>query len=316
MVALTVGAGFACAAAVPAVSPVMWAVLVGMALGPRVRRVPAAAPGVAFAARRLLRAGVVLLGLRISAGDLAQLGAAGLAVAVATVTLTFAFTVRLGRWLRVPSDLALLIAAGTSICGASAIAGMSSVARGRQESVGYALATVTLFGAAAMLLVPVAGAHLGLSSLQTGLWAGASIHEVAQVTAAGAAISPAALEVATLTKLMRVVLLGPAIVVVGALSRDRAARSGGGALRVPGFVLAFVGCVGVRSVAAPSPELLALAADLSTALLAAGLAALGLQVRFGALRDAGWRPLTLGLAAWTVAAVVGLALVVLLAPGS
>jgi len=219
-----------------------------------------------------------------------------------------------GRWLRLPRDLTLLVAAGSSICGASAIAGMNSVTRADKEHVAYAVATVTLFGTLAMLLVPVVGTDvLGLSAIQTGLWAGASIHEVGQVTAAGAAVSVTALKAATLIKLARVVLLGPTVAFVGAL---RPGRTPGTAprIRVPGFVLAFLVLVAVRSVAPVPDQLVVAATALSTSLLAAGLAALGLQIHVGALRAAGWRPLAVGLAAWLTAATVGLLLVLVLRP--
>ena len=314
VVAVVVAVSFVLAIPVPTVSPLIWSIAVGVIVAPLVRRATSTAPGVSFAGRHLLRGGVALLGLRISAGEIGKLGVPGLLLATGAVVLTFAITVAVGRWLRVPRDLALLVAAGSSICGASAIAGMNAVTRADKEHVAYAVATVTLFGTIAMLLVPIIGTDvLGLSAVQTGLWAGASIHEVAQVTAAGAAVSAAALKAATLIKLTRVVLLGPTVAVVGAV------RSGGSAgnarrIRVPGFVLAFVTLVAVRSVAPVPDQLLVAATALSTSLLAAGLAALGLQIHVGALRAAGWRPLAVGLAAWLTAAIVGLLLVFVVRP--
>jgi uncharacterized integral membrane protein (TIGR00698 family) len=310
LVGLLVAAGFALNRAVPSLSPLLWAMGLGVLAAPLARSRAAAAPGIRLSARTLLRTGVALLGVRVSLGELAHIGPSGVLLAAGTVTATLGLTTLLGRRLGVPPSLSLLIATGSGICGASAIAAMDTVARAREEHVGYAVATVTVFGSAAMLALPPVAAALGLSHQEAGLWAGASIHEVAQATAAGAVISAGALKLATLVKLTRVVLLAPAVAAVGALSR----RSGGerGGARVPGFVLAFLALVALRSLVSLPAGLVDAATTVSTVLLAAALAALGLGVSVGALRAAGLRPLALGLAAWMTAAATALALVLVL----
>jgi uncharacterized integral membrane protein (TIGR00698 family) len=305
IVALLVACAFACSSIVPAASPLLWAMALGVPAGAWARSRPASAPGVAVAAKHLLRVGVALLGLRISVGDLAEVGLGGVGVAAGTIAVTLPATRWLGRRLRVPADLALLIGTGSAICGASAIAAMDAVVKAREEDVGYAVATVTVFGTAAMLLLPVAAALLGLGDVQAGQWAGASVHEVAQVTAAGAVISTAALKVATLVKLCRVVLLAPTVALVAGRG-ERPARRGA---RVPGFVLAFLALVAVRSLLPVPAVALDAGGVVSTVLLAGGPAALGMGVRPRALHGAGARPLLLGLAAWGIAATTALALV-------
>lgn len=317
VVGALVGAGFALNRLVPSASPLLWAMGLGVVVAPLARARPGTAAGIAVSSRHLLRAGVALLGLRVSLSELASVGPGGLAVAAGTIAATMGVTTWLGRRLGVPRPLALLIATGSAICGASAIAAMSPVARAGREQIGYAVATVTVFGTAAMLVVPILARALGLDDQQAGMWAGASIHEVAQATAAGAVISAAALKVATLVKLSRVVMLAPAVAIasaLGAKSGEEAHRGARGALagvRVPGFVLAFLALVVLRSAAPLPTPLLDVAATASTILLAAGLAALGLGVRAGALRAEGLRPLVLGIAAWATAAVTALALVLL-----
>jgi uncharacterized integral membrane protein (TIGR00698 family) len=302
-------AAFALHALVPAAGALLLAMLAGVVAAPLVRSRPATAPGIRLAARELLRAGVALLGLRVSVGELGQVGPAGVVVAAGTVAVTLSGAVWAGRRLGVPPRLALLIAAGSAICGASAIAAMEPVARAREEHVGYAVATVTLLGTAGMLALPPAAAALGLSDLEAGMWAGASLHEVAQVAAAGAAVSAGALKLAALVKLVRVVLLAP---VVAAMAAVHGTGRGSAGLPVPGFVLAFLALVAVRSVVAVPAAALDAALVASTVLLAAGLAALGLGVRFGALRAAGLRPLALGVLAAGLAAGASLALLLLL----
>lgn len=302
LIGMVVAGAFALNRAVPSASPLLWAMGLGVLAAPFMHGRKPATAGIKLSATHLLRLGVALLGLRVSVGELAVMGLGGVAVAAGTIVSTLFATVWLGRRLGVPDKLALLIGTGSAICGASAIAAMDSVTRAREEHVGYAVATVTLFGTIAMLALPALSGLLGLTGTQGGMWAGGSVHEVAQSTAAGAVISAAALKMATLVKLCRVVLLAPVVAIVGGRAGERSSRS----VRVPWFVVAFLVLVGVRS-ALPLPVgLLQAATVASTLLLASGLAALGLGVRVAALRAAGLRPLLLGLAAWGVAALTAL----------
>jgi uncharacterized integral membrane protein (TIGR00698 family) len=269
---------------------------------PLVQRWPTTAPGTQFAATSLLRAGVALLGLRISLGELASLGDRGFVVALTTIAATYAITQRLGSRLGVPNKLTQLIATGSAICGASAIAAMNATAGAREEDVTYAVATVTVFGSFAMLMLPVFSRTLGLTDAQAGMWVGGSVHEVAQATAAGAAISVGALKIATLVKLCRVLLLAPAIATVNARSRGRVTAW----TKVPRFLLCFLALAALRSLIPIPGAVLAASATVSTAMLAAGLAALGLRIRPAALMATGPRPLALGLAASVVAGVTAL----------
>ncbi|HKG02468.1 MAG TPA: putative sulfate exporter family transporter [Conexibacter sp.] len=300
-----VGASFALAAVVPAATPALGAMALAMLAAPAVRRLPGALAVARLASGSLLRAGVALLGLRVATGDIAALGLAGVALACITVLVTLGGTVWVARRLQVQQGLALLIGAGSAICGASAIAAVASATDGEEEDVGYAVATVTVLGTASMLAVPLVATLLGLSPCDAGLWAGASIQEVAGVAGAGAAIGPAALTVATIVKLTRVLLLAP---VVALLASGRAGR---GAVCIPGFVIAFVAFAALRAVAAPPAALLDVAGVASAVLLATGLAGLGLKIDAAALRGAGVRPLLLGLAGALLAA--GSSLLVVLA---
>lgn len=310
-VVLLVAAAFALGSLVPAVAPALWAMGLGVAAAPLVRRLPGGAAATRLAARPVLRAGVALLGLRIGLGELVRLGAAGVALDLITVAVTLLVTVRLGRALRVHRDLALLIGTGSAICGASAIAAMASATGADEERAGYAVATVTLFGTLAMVAVPALGLHLlGLSPRVTALWAGASIHEVAQVAGAGAAISATAVSTATLVKLGRVALLAP---VVAGVSARRGGAGSGRRFALPGFVVAFLALVVLRNVVPVPTEALHASQTVAGVLLAAGLAGLGLGVHAAALRAAGARPLVLGLASWLTAACVALAVAVALA---
>ncbi|ANC29685.1 YeiH family protein [Isoptericola dokdonensis] len=271
----------------PSLSPLVLALLVGALVGSvvgvRSRRGPgavaqrrgaarlltAARPGTDWAARHLLRAGVVLLGLQLAVGDVVGLGWRGLAVVAVTVATTFAATLALGRRLGVDRDTTLLVATGFSICGAAAISAMTGVVdrtprrvRGGAripspgagparppeggsgwrsqdtpaDAVATALALVALFGTAAVVVLPWLAGLLDLTAAQAGLWIGASVQEVAQVVAAaGTVAGTAALATATVAKLARVALLAPLVAGAGAVRGRRSAPTapapGSGRLR-------------------------------------------------------------------------------------
>ena len=165
-------------------SPMILAIAIGIAVRNLVGTPAVAGPGIAFSMRRLLRAAIVLLGLQITLIQLAAVGAKGLFIVAATLVATFAFTLAAGRALGVDRKLTELIAAGTSICGASAVVATNSVTDGSDEDVAYAIACVTIFGSIAMFVYPLLPHLLHLDGETYGLWSGASIHEIAQVAAA------------------------------------------------------------------------------------------------------------------------------------
>lgn len=311
-----IGAGILLNRAIPQVSALIFAMGLGVLLAPLAVRRPSAAPGIAFASRPLLRAGVALLGLRISLHAISGLGIRGVAVAVGVVVVTMVITILLARMLGVEPSLAILIAAGSAICGASAIAAMQGVARADEDRVGYAIGTVTLFGSLAMLTIPyVLVPAFGMSDRLGGLWAGASIHEVAQVAAAGAALSPAALKIAALMKLTRVVLLAPTVAIAAWMRGSASGPSAARTLPVPGFVLAFLALVVVRTIVPVPATVLSIDQWAVTILLGGALAALGLKTTIASFRAAGGRPLLLGLGAWAAALLVSLGLLGLLEVG-
>lgn len=308
-VAVLVAAGYAAGAAVSGVSAPVVAFLLGVALAPVVRRASVPVAGIRLASKTLLRAGIAVLGFSIAAPELASLGLAGVAIAATTVVVTLLATIAFGRTLGIDRDLALLIGAGSSICGAAAIAAVeTALERPREREVAYALLTVTLFGTVAMFTTPLLARYVfDLDTAPMGVWVGASVHEVAQVAGAGALLTTGALQVAVLAKLTRVVLLAPAVAVIAAARAGRRT-----ALRVPGFVVAFFLLVALRSVLDVTDPVADTVRTLSMVLLAAGLAGMGLQIVVSDLAGSGARPLLLGLAAWLVASCTALALALVL----
>lgn len=292
-------------------SPMILAILIGMALHNILGTPALAKPGVTFALRRILRAAIVLLGLQLTAAQIVEVGAAGVAVIVLTLGATFLFTVQLGRLLGVEAKLAQLIAAGTSICGASAVIATNTVTRAPDEDVAYAVACVTVFGSIAMFLYPLLPGVLDLAPRAYGLWAGASIHEVAQVVAAAYQDGQAAGEFGTIAKLTRVMMLAPVVLGLGLLARRSHGGREAGAARPPApwFVLGFIAMIGLNSLITLPAELKAGLVTLTTVLLSMALAAMGLETDIARLRAKGLRPLLLGLAAFAFVASFSLMLV-------
>jgi uncharacterized integral membrane protein (TIGR00698 family) len=212
----------------------------------------------------------------------------------------------------VDAALSQLIGTGTGICGASAIVAANQVSRGSQEDVAYALAVITLCGTVSLILYPAIGPLLGLDPRAYGLWAGASIHEVVQAVGAAAAGGPVSAEVGTITKLARVVLLAPAVLALGVWVRQSAPKSNGKdeAARLkapmPWFAFGFLLMVAIASTRLLPPMVEQTSRFLVPLMLAASVAALGLNTDLKALRAKGLRPLLLGIGATVFVAMIGL----------
>ena len=301
----------------PGISALVLAIVVGVVLANVVPLPRAAAPGLAIASKKLLRAGIVLLGLQVALGDLASLGIGMLLVVVAVVGAGILGTVLLGRLVGVGRHLTVLIACGFSICGAAAVAAAAGVTDPDDEREGdtvTAVALVVLCGSLMIVLVPAAAALMGLHGETAGLWAGASIHEVAQVVAAGGAIGGgAALTVAVIVKLARVLMLAPVMAVMSMQQRRHGAKDGKQPPLVQLFVVGFLAMVLVRSfVPLPEPVLEA-GSLLQTLLLAAAMFALGTGVRISLLKQVGPRPFLLAALSTALVASVALGGVLLVA---
>lgn len=294
-------------------SPMILAIVAGMALHNVVGTPVRAKPGVAFAMRRVLRVAIILLGLQLTAAQVVEVGARGLFVIALSLTGTFLFTVWMGRLLGVDRKLAELIAAGTSICGASAVIATNTVTRAHDEDVAYAVACVTVFGSIAMIAYPLLPALLHLDAHAFGLWSGASIHEIAQVVAAAFQGGQQAGEFGTIAKLARVMLLAPVVLTLGLLATRRAGHGGHGHAsaqpQLPWFVLGFIAMVGINSVITVPAEAKTIIVTATTFLLSMALAAMGLETDFAKLKAKGLRPAALGFAAFLFIASFSLALV-------
>ncbi|WP_328299664.1 putative sulfate exporter family transporter [Streptomyces sp. NBC_00435] len=274
-----------------------------------------ARPGLSLAGRRLMRIGIVLLGLALGLDQVLRLGWATVAMVAAVVAATFFGTLWLGRRLGLPGDQPLLIATGYSICGASAIGAVSQVSGSDEEDVASSVALVTLCGTLAIAVLPLLQAPLGLSDPDFGRWVGASVHDVGQVVATAQTAGPGALGDAVLVKLMRVAMLAPLVAAVAfsARARKRGVRtpSGRRPAPVPLFVAGFLAAAALRATGVLPDVALEGAHTAQELLLAAALFGLGSAVHLPTLSRTGGRAALLGLAAWLVVAGVSYAGVLL-----
>ncbi|MGF1425901.1 YeiH family protein [Kitasatospora sp. LaBMicrA B282] len=302
----------------PAVPMLTAAVLLGIAAahlpGTRTLVQGTAKSGLALAGKRLMRVGVVLLGLKLSLSDVAGLGWATVAMVLTVVAATFAGTYWLGRRMGLPGDQPLLVATGYSICGASAIGAVSQVSGSEEEDVAGSVALVTLCGTLAIAVLPMLHGPLGLDGLQFGRWVGASVHDVGQVVATAQTAGPEALREAVLVKLMRVALLAPLVAGVGIAVRRSRGQAVGAGKKVPVlplFVAGFLAMIALRSTGLLGTGVLNGADQLQQLVLAAALFGLGAAVNLRTMVRTGGRMALLGLASWVVVAGVSYAGVLL-----
>ncbi|GHD01655.1 hypothetical protein GCM10008096_06010 [Zhihengliuella salsuginis] len=326
--AVVVGCGFGLHAALGAL-PVMTLCVLGGAVAGHLLRSPARrahalrrldariAPGLAAAGRTLMRAGIVLLGLQLVPADLAALRLQGVGIVLAAVALAFAGTWLTARLFRLPGDEPVLLAAGFSICGASAIGAMGQ-ARGTARDASTPIALVTLCGTLSIALLPFANEGLGLAPMTFGHWVGASVHDVGQVVATAQTAGTTALAAAVVVKLVRVLALAP-VATLGAWHARRARGPAAGGARapiLPLFVVGFGLMVALRTTGWLPDAALEAGRIGQELLLGAALAGLGYAIDLRTLFASAGRSTGAAVVAWAWVAAVGLAVAHLLSNGS
>jgi uncharacterized integral membrane protein (TIGR00698 family) len=282
------------------------AILVGTAL--RTAWTPGARflPGISFSAKMLLEIAVVLLGASISAQTVLAAGPALLVGIAATVAIALSVSYGLGRLLGLPHRMATLIACGNSICGNSAIAAVAPVIGADGKDVAASIAFTAVLGVVVVLGLPLVPDLLHMSGLQYGVLAGLTVYAVPQVLAATAPIGSVAVQMGTLVKLVRVLMLGPVVLTLSLMNRDQGAVAGQRAKLkfsklVPWFIIGFLALAVLRSAGLVPQAALSPVAMVANVLTVISMAALGLGTDLRVVARAGGR----------VTLVVTLSLVVL-----
>ncbi len=260
-------------------------------------------PGVILAKQQLLRLGIILYGFRLTFQQIADVGVSGVLIDVLTLSSTFFIACWLGRRVfGLDRDTVWLIGAGSSICGAAAILATEPVIKAEASKVAVAIATVVIFGTLAIFIYPLlyplaASLFTTITPASWGVFTGSTLHEVAQVVAAGHAVSPETENTAVIAKMLRVMMLAPFLLLLSA--RMRRSAPGGNStpspLRFPWFALVFIAVAMFNSLhLLPQPVVNTLN-QIDNIVLATAMAALGLTTRLSSLKKAGLKPLLLGL---------------------
>ncbi|WP_239138113.1 YeiH family protein [Actinoplanes regularis] len=299
---------------IPVLGAPVFAVIAGVLLSPLARRRPdLLRPGVDLAKGPILQLSVVLLGAQLSLGEVLSVGAGSLPVMLGTLGVCLLLAWPVGRWLGVPGDLRTLIAVGTGVCGASAIAATTPALRAKSNDVAYAISTIFLFNVVAVLVFPPLGHALGLSMHAFGLFAGTAVNDTSSVVAAAGAYGDDAVRYAVVVKLARALMIIPIVLVLTVLTRRREGLGESSKVRlaaslVPWFLVGFLAVAALNTTGLiPGAAQVALH-HVALLFVAIALAGVGLSTDTAAVRRAGARPLLLGLILWGAVSLTSLGL--------
>ncbi|MEX2986570.1 YeiH family protein [Serratia fonticola] len=280
---------------------ILCGILVGNTLYPWLQ--PSCHTGVQLAKQRLLRLGIILYGFRLTFQQIADVGASGIIIDALTLSSTFLLACWLGKKVfGLDSQTTMLIGAGSSICGAAAVMATEPVLKADSSKVAVAVSTVVVFGTLAIFAYPwlyQLNEHfqwLPLTQETFGIYAGSTIHEVAQVVAAGHAIGPDAENAAVISKMIRVMMLAPFLLLLsGYISRraGNSSKSEKSAITIPWFAVLFIAVAGLNSFNLIPATLVQHLITIDTWMLAMAMAALGLTTHISAVRQAGVKPILL-----------------------
>lgn len=297
------------------------AILLGIILRAAAGVPERAAPGIQFSAKKLLRAGIILLGLRLNITDIIQAGPKVLAIAVIHIVFTLITVYLLGRSMNIDRRLGILTACGTAICGAAAVAAVAPQIKADDNEIAVSAATVAVLGTIFTLAYIAAYPLLGLSEAGYGLFAGATLHEVAHVLAASAPIGQQAADLAVIVKLTRVALLAPVALGLGVWENRRLRKQSAAEHRkdsqnsyaesfpVPWFIGGFLVMSGVNTLGFLPDKLTADLLVLAYLLLAMAMAGLGLGIDLTTFWRLGRKPFAAGLAGSILLSLLGYVLI-------
>ncbi len=249
--------------------------------------------GITFSSKRILRFAIVLYGFRITFQQIFAVGLDGLFADILMLTTTYLFGYYLGtRVFKLDKDLCMLTAIGSSICGAAAVLGTDAVLKAKSHKVSLAVATVVLFGTISMFLYPFI-AQLGfLSPEYFGVYIGSTVHEVAQVVAAGSAVSPVTMDTAVIVKLTRVMMLVPYLFLLGMYLAKKSGTKRE-KIPMPWFAILFVAVCGLNSLNIVPEFIRSFLIEFDVFLLTMAMFALGVETNFEKIKGLGWKPILL-----------------------
>ncbi|MCB9981910.1 MAG: YeiH family putative sulfate export transporter [Rhodospirillales bacterium] len=282
------------------------AMVLGMVYANTLRaRVPESwVSGVDYAARRILRLAIVLYGFRLTFQDIGAIGLSGVVISALMVALTFLIGYIVGvKVLKLDKEISILCSAGAAICGAAAVLATEAVIKAKPYKSMVAVGTVVIFGTLAMFLYPAAyrAGLVPMSLDEMGVYIGASVHEVAHVVAASAAVDPATSDAAVIVKMVRVMMLAPFLIVLGlwfwrgAENIAQKEEEGRKPALIPWFAVYFIGVAGFNSLNLLPASVVGSLISFDTFLLTMAMGALGMETTIDKFKGVGLKPIYLSL---------------------
>ena len=293
----------------------LYALLIGLSLNV-VYEKESIKPGIDFCAKHMLRLGVAFLGIRITFADIAEIGLSTGLMLIIAVSATVCLGYFLAKLLKLSPDFGLIAGGSVGICGASAALAVASVLPKTKENERFTLLVVvgvTVLSTIAMVVYPFALQLLDITSLPAGIFLGATIHDVAQVVAAGMLFGPEAGDVATVVKLFRIALLLPVVLFISIFfaAEKSSQRLGWGSLRlIPIFLLGFVALSVIASMQILPSSVTHVISDVSRWMLVIAIAAAGLKTNFQDLAKLGWQPVVMLVVETIFIAMIGLIFII------
>lgn len=282
-------------------SPLIIGIVLGMLYANSLRnRLPETwVPGILFSSKQLLRLGIILYGFRLTFQNIVEVGVPAIIIDAIIVTVTICGGVLVGRLLKMDKEVALLTSVGSGICGAAAVLGAEATIKTQPYKTAVAVSTVVIFGTVAMFLYPVLyrNGALDLTAGQMGIYTGATLHEVAHVVGAGNAMGKEISDAAIIVKMIRVIMLVPALLVIGFIAARGGAAQAGEKRKVviPWFALGFLAVIGFNSLNLLPQPVLDFINNLDTFLLTMAMTALGAETSIEKFKKAGAKPFVLAL---------------------
>ena len=284
------------------ISGSVFALLIGMALNPIVSRYKVFSSGVKLVSKQVLRLGIILMGLTLSFGQVLAVGGYSLIVMTFTLLAAFGGGYLLGKAFGMHWQLSGLIAAGTGICGGSAIAAIAPTIEAEDKDIAYAISATFIFDIVMVILFPIAGRYFGMSDMGFGLWAGTAVNDTSSVMAAGYAFSDAAGAFAMIVKLTRTLSIIPTVLVFSLIHQrlKYGKAQPGQKTRVslkkifPFFILLFLGMVAIRSIGIVPSVISDNVGTVSKFLMVMALGAIGLKTNFLEVSRSGFKPMVHG----------------------
>ncbi len=276
-------------------------------------------PGIRLGLKKFLKLAIILLGAGVSFHEILGVGVPGLLMIVVLIGFVFALTLVIGRWMGVSFRQMLLIAAGVSICGNTAVVTTAPLVEAKDDEVAMAVGVVTLFGVLTVLAYPFIGHGLGMGAQTFGMWAGTAVNDTSQVVAAGFIFSDDAGVVATTVKLTRNVMLVPVVLLIAYMYRRKVKGGEGEKVSAwevfPTFVLGFLALAIVNSLGWIPEAVADGLVEASKFLILLALSGIGLGVEIKALRRLGGKPFALGFVVEIALALAALGLIFLIFSG-